>query len=197
MHAINEETADDVRSWQTNAQAVQDDIARSKALANEILRAAEAPAVSGKAVREVEAKAEFLRRELNYNRQVQEALRGIKAVNQTLDQVEQACGDRRILDALHLLESERSVRSYVTGRSFADCFLESWREIDAILSSKACRAIKLLDIRAFELKSDVHEAFDHVWRRLIHVDVDNHRVTISSAKGGRRIVHQNHAQASS
>ena len=107
IHAINEETADDVRTWQANAQSVQDDILRSKALAAEIIKASEAPVVSGRAVDEIEAKADFLIRELNYNAQVKETLKGIRTVNQTLDEVEQARDERRILDALHLLESER------------------------------------------------------------------------------------------
>lgn len=107
IHAINEETADDVKTWQANAQSVQDDILRSKALAAEIIKASETPAVSGSAVDEIEAKADFLIRELNYNGQVVETLRGIKSVNETLDEVEQARDERRILDALHLLESER------------------------------------------------------------------------------------------
>jgi protein transport protein DSL1/ZW10 len=109
VHAINEDTAEDVRSWRTNAQSVEDDIVRSKALANQILREADTPDVSGKASREAKAKTEFLIRELKYNQQVQNALRGIKSVSATLDQVEQARDERRILDALHLLESEPSV----------------------------------------------------------------------------------------
>jgi hypothetical protein len=107
IHAINEETADDVGTWQTNAQSVQDDILRSKALAAEIVKASETPAVSGRTVDEIEAKADFLIRELNYNAQVRETLKGIKTVNRTLDEVEQARDERRILDALHLLESEK------------------------------------------------------------------------------------------
>lgn len=106
VHAINEETAGDVRAWQANAQVVQDDILRSKALASEIIKASEAPAVSGRSIRDAEARADFLVRELNYNAQVQDALRGIKTINRTLDEVELARDERRILDALHLLESE-------------------------------------------------------------------------------------------
>ncbi|GAB1314122.1 ribosome bioproteinsis protein ytm1 [Madurella fahalii] len=163
IHAINEETADDVRAWQANAQSVQDDILRSKALASEIIKTSEAPVVSGKAEREAEAKADFLVRELNYNSQVQEALRRIRTVNRTLDEVEQARNERRILDALHLLE-------------------RSWNELDAIPVNKSCRAVKLLDIRAFELKSDVHEVFDRVWNALVRVDIANHKVSISNTR---------------
>jgi hypothetical protein len=50
--------------------------------------------------------------------------------------------------------------------------------------NRSCRAVKLLDIRAFELKSDVHEVFDHVWNALIKVDIENHRVSLSSTQKG-------------
>ncbi len=63
---------------------MQDDIIRSKTLANEILRNAEAPATSGRTVEDIEGKAAFLVRELNYNQQVLDALREVKKVTQTL-----------------------------------------------------------------------------------------------------------------
>ncbi|KAL2257245.1 hypothetical protein VTK26DRAFT_443 [Humicola hyalothermophila] len=163
IHAINAETADDVRTWQANAQAVQDDILRSRALANKIIKASETPAASGRSIREAEARADFLVRELNYNAQVHEALRVIRTVNRTLDEVEKARDERRILDALHLLE-------------------RSWKELDMLSVNKSCRAVKLLDIRAFELKSDVHEVFDRVWNALVDVDVEKHRVSICSTR---------------
>jgi centromere/kinetochore protein ZW10 len=129
-------------------------------LANEILKQADTPDVSGKRIHDLEAKADFLVRELSYNDQVQLALQSIRDVNQTLDQVERARDERRILDALHLLE-------------------KSWSELDEIPVSKSCRAIRLLDIRAFELKTDVHEVFDHVWNALVHVDVERGSVSVS------------------
>jgi centromere/kinetochore protein ZW10 len=121
--------------------------------------------VSGQTIADIETKAAFLIRELNYNQQVQEALKGIRGVNQILDQVEQARNERRILDALHLLE-------------------KSWTALDAIPLSKSVRAVKMLDLRAFELKEAVHEVFDHVWRALVHVDVDNGRLSVSETKEG-------------
>lgn len=51
--------------------------------------------------------------------------------------------------------------------------------------SKSCRVIKLLDIRAFELKSDVHEVFDHVWRALVHVDRGKGCMTVFDTKEGK------------
>jgi centromere/kinetochore protein ZW10 len=57
--------------------------------------------------------------------------------------------------------------------------------LDAIPVNKSCRALKLLDIRAFELKSGVHEVFDHVWNALIDVDIENKKVSIRTSREGK------------
>lgn len=106
IHSINEETAPDVQSWMTNAKALEDDINKSRSLANEIVRRAEAPEVSGQSILEAEEKVEFLQREVSYTAQVRAALTTIRRVNELLDQVEQARNERRVLDSLHLLESK-------------------------------------------------------------------------------------------
>jgi centromere/kinetochore protein ZW10 len=132
------------------------------------LKQADTPDVSGKRIADIEAKTNFLVRELQYNRQVQDALRGIRAVNQTLDQVEQARDERRILDALHLLE-------------------KSWTQLDQIPVSRSTRALKLLDMRAFELKNDVHGVFDHVWKALVHVDLANGSISVTESREGEHM----------
>lgn len=141
-----------------NAQSVQDDINRSKRLANDIVRQAEEPVLSGAAIQEAEDKFVFLQAELAYNKRVQEALRGIKDVNQNLDQVERARDERRILDALRLLE-------------------RSWAALDALPAGQGVRVRRLLDLRAFELKSNVHDVFDHVWKTLMNVDTTERTIS--------------------
>ncbi|ROW02965.1 hypothetical protein VSDG_01799 [Cytospora chrysosperma] len=165
IHNINQETAPDVSSWMANAQSLQDDINRSKHIANDILRQAEEPVVSGKARKEAEEKVVFLQAELAYNQRVKDALRAIRDVNQILDEVEKARDERRIVNALRLLE-------------------KSWAALDALPASQSVRVRRLLDIRAFELKSNVHEVFDHVWKALIHVDIDGRSISITESKDG-------------
>jgi len=46
--------------------------------------------------------------------------------------------------------------------------------------------MRLLDIRAFELKSAVHDVFDHVWKALIHVDMDSGILSISQTSESSR-----------
>ncbi|KAF4990395.1 hypothetical protein FGRMN_8530 [Fusarium graminum] len=159
LHTINQETKQDVDSWVRNSKTLQEDIFRSKAMANEIERQSEAPDVSGEAIEDAEEKTEFLNREVQYSQQLHGALQGIKHVNQLLSEVEAAKNERRILDSLRLLE-------------------RSWEAIDRIGVSKTCRVMKLLDLRSFELKSAVHEVFDHVWKTLIHADIETHQFAV-------------------
>jgi protein transport protein DSL1/ZW10 len=104
IHVINEETKDDVSSWVRNAKTLQEDIIRSKTIANDIVREAEAPDVSGEALEDAEAKAEFLNREVQYSSQLHAILQRVKRANNLLDDVEAACTESRVLDSLRLLE---------------------------------------------------------------------------------------------
>jgi centromere/kinetochore protein ZW10 len=61
---------------------------------------------------------------------------------------------------------------------------ESWGELDEIGLSKSCRIMKLLDLRAFELKADVHRVFNEIWKDLIEVDIDAGQIAIHSTLNG-------------
>ncbi|TLS25772.1 hypothetical protein PpBr36_07026 [Pyricularia pennisetigena] len=165
IHQVNQETADDVNTWYNNAKVLQDDINRSKQIANDIIRQSEEPETSGKTVEEAEARAAFLIRELNYNDELIQTLRAIKAINTVLDEVEQACAERRIVDALRLLE-------------------QSWAKLDSVSNIGSTKAIKLLNVRAFELKSDVHQVFDHVWNSLVHLDDTKNELSVQQTCDG-------------
>lgn len=91
-------------SWVRNAKALQSDMMRSKAIANDIVRQSEAPDVSGQAIQDAESKAALLNREVQYSQQLSTVLHAIRAVNQLLSEVEAARDERRILDSLRLLE---------------------------------------------------------------------------------------------
>lgn len=82
-----------------------------------------------------------------------------------LYQADQACSERRILDALRLLE-------------------KAWGRLDALPVGKGVRVARVLDARAFELKSTVHEVFEHVWKALVHVDVQDKTVLINQTREG-------------
>lgn len=50
--------------------------------------------------------------------------------------------------------------------------------------SKTARVMKLLDLRAFELKSDIHQVFDHVWKTLVQIDTVSGKVAIYNTRQG-------------
>lgn len=165
IHTINEETKEDISSWMRNAKVLQEDIIRSKTIANDIIRQSEAPEVTGEAILDAEEKAEFLNREVQYSQQIHGVLRRIQQVNQLLAEVEQASRERRVLDSLRLLE-------------------QSWKALDDVGVSKTTRVMKLLDLRAFELKSDIHQVFNHVWKTLVQVDTELGKVAIYNTRQG-------------
>lgn len=69
--------------------------------------------------------------------------------------------------------------------NLANISLGAWTSLDDIPVSKSCRVMKLLNMRAFELKSAVHDVFDHVWNSLVHVDVENGKVAIFENRPGK------------
>ena len=105
IHVINQETSEPVASWEKNAKALQEDIIRSKTLANDIIRQSETPQASGEAIETAEERADFLNREVQYSQQLFGVLKGIRHVTQQLDDVERATNEKRIQDSLRLLES--------------------------------------------------------------------------------------------
>ncbi|EHK25981.1 uncharacterized protein TRIVIDRAFT_211539 [Trichoderma virens Gv29-8] len=169
IHTINEVTKDDISSWVQNSKVLQEDIIRSKTIANDIIRQSEAPDVTGEAIQDAEEKADFLNREVQYSQQMHNVLRRIQHVNQLLIEVEQASRERRVLDSLRLLE-------------------KSWAALDEVGVSKTTRVMKLLDLRAFELKSDIHQVFDHVWKTLVQVDTDLGKVAIYNTRQDEKMV---------
>lgn len=72
--------------------------------------------------------------------------------------------------------------------ALADFEKESWTALDEVGVSKTTRVMKLLDLRAFELKSDIHQVFDHVWKTLIQVDSESGRVAIYNTRQDEKMV---------
>ena len=64
-------------------------------------------------------------------------------------------------------------------------YTEAWAALDNIHVSKSCRVMKLLDLRAFELKSNVHDVFDHVWSSLVQIDAEHAKVAVFERRPGK------------
>lgn len=61
----------------------------------------------------------------------------------------------------------------------------SWTALDDVGVSKTARVMKLLDLKAFELKSDIHQVFNHVWKTLVQVDTDLGKIAIYNTRQGQ------------
>lgn len=159
IKAINDETFHDVNTWFQNAASLEDDIKRSRRMADDIEAEAHAPQASGQAIWEAEQKAEFLAHEMNFSERLYHTLESIKAVKELLDKSEEASRKRSILESLLFLE-------------------DAEKALDKISVSRTCRAMKLLDLRIFEITSKIHEVFEHIWKALVSVDFEKRHIVI-------------------
>lgn len=66
--------------------------------------------------------------------------------------------------------------------------LESWIALDGVPVSKSCWVMKLLDMRAFELKSAVHDVLDHVWNSLIRIDTLTSQIAVLNSREGEMVL---------
>jgi centromere/kinetochore protein ZW10 len=140
--------------------------------------------VSGRAVHEAEDRVVFLSREAEYNAQVHHALVSVRDVHELLNEVERARDDRRVLDSLQLLEGKISWRTATLASSPDFRAVDAWSALSEMLVSKSCRIIRVLDMRASELKSTVHHVFDRVWGSLVRVQAEGGTVEIYGSREG-------------
>lgn len=64
--------------------------------------------------------------------------------------------------------------------------LESWTALDTVGAARSARVIRLLDVRAFELKSAAYEVFNKTWKSMVNTDVDSSTITIrESSEDGK------------
>lgn len=171
-------------------------------MADSLLQQSEAPPISGEAVQDAEEKTEFLSRELKYSQQLGRALVHLQQVNQVLDDAELARNERRITDALRILQGRQrfprhSSPSYTSDSDSPSEHLhllqtdicpstlkESRFALDNVGVSKTCRVVKLLHTRTSELSSSVRDLLDHAWKSLIRFDLSSGKVAIDESLKG-------------
>lgn len=105
IRETSREEATNVDAWIANAKTLQDDIESSKRLANDIIRKAEADERREEAQNEQEKYVAFLENEVAFNNQLQDGLILIQEVHGCLEKAETLVHRRKILEALHLLDS--------------------------------------------------------------------------------------------
>ncbi|KAI6708496.1 hypothetical protein JHW43_008968 [Diplocarpon mali] len=167
VRKISRESAPDVDLWIKHAKSIQDDIERSRRLASSIVLQAEADEKRQAGLAEKEDYVNFLGQELSFNDQLFSALGALQGANDSLNMAEKLASDRRIIDALHMLE-------------------DAWNRLGDVPLEKTTRAMRLLDSRSFELRKQIHDQFSAMWQALIHIDLDGNPTDINQAIIGLR-----------
>ncbi|KAF8850831.1 hypothetical protein BDZ45DRAFT_184064 [Acephala macrosclerotiorum] len=159
IRQISKDSAPDVDDWIRNAKAIHDDIEKTRKLASSIVRQAEADEERLEGLQQQEKYVEFLSKEVHYNTQLLSSLRAIQGANDLLRKLEVQAAEHNLVDALHTL---------------ADAFAT----IAKIPLEKTARALRLLDQRAFDLRTHIREQLLNVWYALVHIQEENGLVTV-------------------
>ncbi|RFU26758.1 hypothetical protein B7463_g9583, partial [Scytalidium lignicola] len=160
IRQLSRESAPEVDSWILNAKSLQDDIDKSRRLASEIVRQAEADEENSEALREQEIYVEFLTREKLFNSQLRETLEAIRVANNAFDSAEQLSYEKKIIDALHSLE-------------------DAWKSAEKVPLEKTTRAVRLLDARYSQLRDSLQKQLLALWNSLVSINKEQKCLTIS------------------
>ena len=116
IRETSREEGPNVDAWIANAKTLQDDIESSQRLASDIIRKAEAEERREEVQEEQENYVTFLENEVAFNNQLGDGLILIEEVCGCLERAETLVHTRKILEALHLLDSRTSVYRYFSER---------------------------------------------------------------------------------
>ncbi|KAL3418199.1 is centromere binding protein at prophase [Phlyctema vagabunda] len=153
IRLISRDQPPEVDSWIQQAQGIQDDINKTKSLASQIVRDADAGDDKLEALEHSRHHVEFLTKETLFNNQLWETLKAIKRANDLMDEAEVIASEKHILGSLHKLT-------------------EAGNAILAIKIDHSIRAKTLLRSRLTDLSESVHENFMAVWASLVSVNFD-------------------------
>lgn len=118
IRSLSHDSAADVEAWIIHAQGLQDDIDKSRRLANEIVRQAEAEETRAEAFQEQELHVAFLEKEAAFNSQLGEALNALKESNDSLERAENFAYAKDFHEALRALEGKGFVETRVLEAHF-------------------------------------------------------------------------------
>lgn len=127
IREISHENAPDVDSWIANAKSLQDDIETSRRLAGDIVQQATAEEIREETIRDKGIHHEFLTKENGFTDTLLEALRLLQTVNDCLDKAEHLIEERRILDAIKLLDGRNTGTMLGLLANICRCFKISCR----------------------------------------------------------------------
>ncbi|KAF7932012.1 uncharacterized protein EAE97_009033 [Botrytis byssoidea] len=159
VRQISRDSAADIDKWIQHAQALQDDIDKSRKLANEVVQQAEADESRVTDVHNHENHVELLVKEIEFNAQLLECAQSIKRANDSLDKAVEQSDRQEIHEALKSLD--------VAGHQIAE-----------IPAETTVRAVRLLDTRYYELKNSLNDQLSEIRKSLINIQPKEASITI-------------------
>ncbi|KAF7952710.1 hypothetical protein EAE96_005941 [Botrytis aclada] len=165
VRQISRDSAADIDKWIQHAQALQDDIDKSRKLANEVVQQAEADEFRVTDVHNHENHVELLVKEIEFNAHLLECAQSIKRANDSLDRAVEQAEIQEIHEALKSLD--------VAGHQIAD-----------IPAETTVRAVRLLDTRYYELKKSLNDQLSEVRKSLIYIQPKEASITIHETLDG-------------
>ncbi|KAF7870174.1 uncharacterized protein EAF02_009364 [Botrytis sinoallii] len=159
VRQISRDSAADIDKWIQHAQALQDDIDKSRKLANEVVQQAEADESRVTDVDNHENHVELLVKEIEFNAHLLECAQSIKRANDSLDKAVEQADRQEIHEALKSLD--------VAGHQIAD-----------IPAETTVRAVRLLDTRYYELKDSLNDQLSEIRKSLIYIQPKEASFTI-------------------
>ena len=100
IRSVSRDAATQVSDWMTQAQALQADIEKSRKLAGDIVKQAEADEEQAHALEDQQMHLDFLEKERLFNSQLFVALHSIKHAQELFNEAEKLASERDILNAL-------------------------------------------------------------------------------------------------
>lgn len=165
IRQISSESASNVDKWIQHAQALQDDIDKSRKLANEVVQQAEADESRFTNVQNHENHLELLAKEIEFNAQLVECIQWIKRANDSLDKAAEQADKCEIHEALMSLD--------IAGNLMAE-----------IPAENTVRAVRLLETRFHGLKTSLKEQFNELRKSLICIQPKEASITIHENLSG-------------
>jgi centromere/kinetochore protein ZW10 len=116
IRQISRDKASSVDIWITHAKTIQNDIDKSRKLANAIVREAEADEERLDGLKDKENTVEFLTKEVAFSASLRDGLKAIQVTRDRLRDVEKLAAERKIHEALITLEGMIVAPPYVEHR---------------------------------------------------------------------------------
>lgn len=148
---ISRESAPDVDNWIENAKSIQNEIQESRKLASSITRKAQEDEQRLETLKEQEAYAQFLEKEVAFQDQLLASLTAIDIVNQQITEAEVLATRSQITEAHHILEAAITA-------------------MQALSMDVTTQPMKLLSLSAKHVRSMIHNQFIAAWKSLVTFD---------------------------